>query len=231
MRCRFWLELCQPFHAKLFPLSLSDAITIHIVPIVPTCIGNYSPGPTCPTLLDSPPNAGNTATPTPQSDGSHRNIKARKFPIPVRFALRREFRGTFLPMVLTGYSSGDCCHKTGKDSEMSHSHASTEMQRCIEDCQTCASICLSMAANHCLKEGGKHVEPIHYRTMLDCVEVCQTAANFMLRNSSLHSYLCRACSAVCAECARSCDEVGGMDECADACKRCAASCQAMTHNV
>ncbi len=114
---------------------------------------------------------------------------------------------------------------------MSYSHAGKEMQRCIENCQTCASICLSTATNHCLKEGGMHVEPIHFRTMLDCAEACQTAANFLLRNSSLHTYMCRACAAVCAECARSCEQIGNMDECVKACKSCAESCQKMAESI
>ena len=102
-----------------------------------------------------------------------------------------------------------------------------EMQHCIQECQRCASVCLSMAATHCLEMGGKHVEPTHYRTMLDCAEICQTSANFMLRSSQLHAHTCRACAEVCEECARSCEEVGDMQECVDACRRCAESCRKM----
>ncbi len=114
---------------------------------------------------------------------------------------------------------------------MTHNHASKDMQHCIENCQACASTCLAMATNHCLKEGGMHVEQIHFRTMLDCAEICQTAANFMLRNSSLHTDVCRVCAAVCAECARSCEQVGDMDECVKACQNCAESCRKMANGI
>lgn len=101
------------------------------------------------------------------------------------------------------------------------------MRQCIEECQRCASVCLSTAANHCLEMGGKHVEPVHYRTMLDCAEICETSAHFMLRNSHLHRHTCRACAEVCAACADSCERVGDMPECVDTCRRCAESCQRM----
>ena len=106
-------------------------------------------------------------------------------------------------------------------------HLSPEMQRCIDECQKCHATCLSMASTHCLEVGGKHVEPVHFRTMLDCAEICATAANFMLRNSHLHTAICAACATVCTECARSCEEVGDMDECVKACRRCAESCGKM----
>jgi hypothetical protein len=106
-------------------------------------------------------------------------------------------------------------------------HTSAEMQQCIDACRNCASVCLSTAANHCLEAGGKHVEPVHFRTMLDCAEICQTSANFMLRSSALHAHVCRACAEVCAACARSCEEVGDMDECVAACRRCAEECRKM----
>jgi hypothetical protein len=107
------------------------------------------------------------------------------------------------------------------------SSISSEMQRCIEECQRCHSVCLSMAATHCLEMGGKHVEPQHFRTMLDCAEICQTSANFMLRNSSLHAHTCRACAEVCAACADDCERVGDMEACVEACRSCAESCRKM----
>jgi hypothetical protein len=84
-----------------------------------------------------------------------------------------------------------------------------------------------MAATHCLETGEKHVEPVHFRTMLDCAEICQTSANFMLRNSALHAHTCRACAEICTACADSCEAVGEMDECVETCRRCAESCRKM----
>jgi len=101
------------------------------------------------------------------------------------------------------------------------------METCIRECLECSSTCLRMAATHCLELGGPHVEPVHYRTMLDCAEICQTSAHFMQRNSTLHAYVCRACATVCEECARSCEAIGDMEECVITCRRCSESCHRM----
>jgi len=104
---------------------------------------------------------------------------------------------------------------------------SAEMQRCIDECLRCYQTCLSMASNHCLEAGGKHVEPAHFRTMLACAEICRTSAHFMLLSTELHKHTCRACAEVCEACARSCEEAGDMNECVEACRRCAESCRRM----
>jgi hypothetical protein len=103
-----------------------------------------------------------------------------------------------------------------------------EMRACIEECLHCHGICLGMAMNHCLEQGGKHVEPGHFRTMLACAEICQTAVNFMLIGTQRHRETCRICADVCEECAKSCEQVGGMEECVQVCRRCAESCRRMT---
>lgn len=102
-----------------------------------------------------------------------------------------------------------------------------EMQECIQNCQQCHSSCLGMAATHCLEMGGKHVEPAHFRLMLDCAQICQTSADFMLRGSALHARTCGVCAEVCDACAESCQRIGDMQECVDACRRCAESCRGM----
>jgi hypothetical protein len=106
-------------------------------------------------------------------------------------------------------------------------HLSEEQHQCIENCTTCHEVCLSMAATHCLKLGGKHAEQAHFRLMMDCAEICATSANFMLRGSPLHQLTCGVCAEVCAQCADSCAQVGDMDECVDACRACAESCGKM----
>lgn len=110
---------------------------------------------------------------------------------------------------------------------MTHHTPSPEMQSCIDSCRECHTACLQTAMMHCLEMGGSHVEPDHFRLMINCAELCQTAANFMLSNSSVHMAVCAACAEVCNACAASCDRVGGMEQCADICRRCAASCAAM----
>lgn len=101
------------------------------------------------------------------------------------------------------------------------------MRRCIDECLSCHRVCLGMAANHCLELGGKHTEPGHFRLMMACAEICRTAADFMLIGTELHRRTCAVCAEVCEACARSCEQVGDMDECVHACRRCAESCREM----
>lgn len=59
--------------------------------------------------------------------------------------------------------------------------------------------------------------------MLACAEICRTSAYFMQLGTEFHKRTCGVRADVCEECARSCEEVGGMDECIQACRRCAES--------
>lgn len=102
-----------------------------------------------------------------------------------------------------------------------------EMKQCIEKCLDCYRTCREAALNHCLEAGGDHVEPHHFRLMINCADICNTAADFMLSNSELHGRICAACADVCEACAKSCEEVGEMDECVRACRECAEGCRRM----
>jgi hypothetical protein len=102
-----------------------------------------------------------------------------------------------------------------------------DMRRCVEECLACHRTCVTMASQHCLDVGGKHVEPRHFRLMLACAEICRTSAYFMELGTEFHKRTCAVCAKVCEECARSCEEIGDMDECVAACRRCAESCQKM----
>jgi hypothetical protein len=104
---------------------------------------------------------------------------------------------------------------------------SAEMRSCIEECLRCHGICLGMAMSHCLEQGGRHVEPGHFRIMMSCAEICQTAANVMLIGTAQHKRTCALCADICEECARSCETLDGMEECVQACRRCAESCRRM----
>lgn len=101
------------------------------------------------------------------------------------------------------------------------------LQACIAACNHCHQICLQTALNHCLEAGGKHVEATHFRLMLNCAEICHTSANFQLSSSTFHHRVCQVCAEICAACAVSCEEIGGMDECVNACRACAESCRQM----
>ena len=112
---------------------------------------------------------------------------------------------------------------------MRRQQMSEEMQRCIQNCLNCGSICQE-TLTYCLQQGGKHAEPGHIRLLVDCAEICQTSANYMLRMSDLHGRTCGVCAEVCDRCASSCEQFGNdsqMAACADACRRCAQSCRTM----
>ena len=102
-----------------------------------------------------------------------------------------------------------------------------EMHDCINQCWTCRDECQKLFFNHCLPEGGKHVEEDHAKVMMDCIQLCQAAADFMTRQSPLHSSVCSACADVCDACADSCERIGGeeMEHCAQSCRDCAELCR------
>ena len=102
-----------------------------------------------------------------------------------------------------------------------------EMALCIENCLACYRTCLSTAMNHCLETGGDHVEQRHFRLMMACAEMCRTSAHFLLINTPHHVHTCKECAEICAECARDCKRIGGMNECVAICERCAESCRKM----
>ena len=102
-----------------------------------------------------------------------------------------------------------------------------DMRRCVEACLKCHRVCLTMASQHCLDVGGRHVEPRHFRLMLACAEICRTSAWFMELGTEFHKRTCGVCAEVCEECAKSFEEVGDMDACVETCRECAESCRRM----
>ncbi|PJJ99519.1 ferredoxin [Lysobacteraceae bacterium NML91-0213] len=116
---------------------------------------------------------------------------------------------------------------------MPHDHASTQPGQhddCIEACTRCHAICLETIA-HCLRQGGRHVEPAHMTLMMACADICRTSADTMLRGADVHVHTCAACAAICRACAESCaalaDGDPAMQRCADACAECARHCEEM----
>lgn len=98
---------------------------------------------------------------------------------------------------------------------------------CIEQCSTCSQVCYSIAINHCLEVGGKHIEPEHFTLMLNCAKVCETCAYLQMSKSPFSHHLCKLCADICEACAKSCENLGGMEDCVAACKECAESCREM----
>ena len=74
----------------------------------------------------------------------------------------------------------------------------TELDRCIDDCYSCANSCNTTVA-YCLEKGGRHADA-HIALMLDCAAICETAATSMSRNSTVHTLICRACAEICRKC-------------------------------
>jgi hypothetical protein len=105
---------------------------------------------------------------------------------------------------------------------------SKEMKSCIDACLSCYQTCLGTAMTHCLEQGGKHVEPPHFRLMMACAEICRTSAHFMLLNTPHHKRTCGQCAEICEECAKDCERLDGMEECVTACRACAESCRKMS---
>lgn len=102
-----------------------------------------------------------------------------------------------------------------------------DMQLCIDLCLRCYQTCTATAMRHCLEEGGRHVEPGHFRLMLACAEICRTSAHFLLMGVPHHTHTCADCAAICRQCADSCDKLDGMAVCAGICRRCADACERM----
>lgn len=78
-----------------------------------------------------------------------------------------------------------------------------------------------------LEARGKHLEAEHFRLMINCAEICQTSANFLLSGSTFHHHVCGVCAENYEACAKSCEQVGGMEDCVRACRECAESCRQM----
>ena len=104
-----------------------------------------------------------------------------------------------------------------------------QMQQCIDECQNCHRVCLETLTQHCLAMGGEHAAQHHARLMLDCAQICQTSADFMIRNSDLHTLTCGVCAEICQHCADDCSRFSEdhMRFCAETCTRCAQTCREM----
>jgi hypothetical protein len=108
-------------------------------------------------------------------------------------------------------------------------HMAEQMQRCIQECLSCFSVCEQTLA-HCLKKGGKHAAPDLVKLLVDCAESCRMSAAMMSRESAFHARHCALCADICKACEEACEEFGSeaqMKACADACRSCAAACRSM----
>ncbi|MEQ9552091.1 MAG: four-helix bundle copper-binding protein [Coleofasciculus sp. G3-WIS-01] len=114
--------------------------------------------------------------------------------------------------------------------ELTLHQVNSELQKCIQDCLDCGSICLN-TITYCIQKGGQHATANHIKQMMDCAEICQTSANFMLRGSNFDTRTCAVCAEICDQCAQSCEQFDDDDQmqaCAQMCRRCAESCRQMS---
>jgi hypothetical protein len=100
-------------------------------------------------------------------------------------------------------------------------------QSCMEICTQCHQTLMHTAMQYCLPIGGNHVDPEHFRLMMNCAEMCQTAANFQLSDSKYCRQVSSLTAEICEECAASCEKLGDMDDCVLACRQCALCCRGM----
>jgi len=103
------------------------------------------------------------------------------------------------------------------------------MTDCIDHCLASHRMCLETAA-YATQQGGALASAALVAMLTDCAELCQATANSMLRKSSLHTILCRACADACERCSQECVRHGDdrqMERCSTTCKTCAASCREM----
>ncbi len=81
--------------------------------------------------------------------------------------------------------------------------------------------------SHCLDAGGKHLEPENVRIMQTCAEMCRASAAMMPIGAARHRRTCLECADIRENRAKSCEQVGDMDECVQQRRRCAESCRSM----
>jgi hypothetical protein len=99
------------------------------------------------------------------------------------------------------------------------------LKSCIADCLSCEAICLQ-TVTRCLELGGTYASAQQVGVLLDCARAASAAADFMLRQSSLHPRTCGVCADACERCADACERFDDpfMRRCAEICRRCADSC-------
>lgn len=109
-------------------------------------------------------------------------------------------------------------------------HMAEQMQRCIQECLSCFSVCEQTLA-HCLKKGGRHAAPELAKLLVDCSESCRMSAAMMSRESAFHARHCMLCADICKACEEACEELqddAQMKACADACRSCSQACRSMS---
>lgn len=105
----------------------------------------------------------------------------------------------------------------------------TEMQKCVDACIECRSMCRS-TMDYCMRQGGAMMEPALMRMLMDCSDTAGMCADMTMRMSDNMMEMCRMCADMCGNCADMCARMSGdaqMMKCAEVCRKAAAACRAM----
>jgi hypothetical protein len=99
-----------------------------------------------------------------------------------------------------------------------------DQKACIEACTACHDVCLETSAR--LRMQG-HGDEGQIGALLDSAELCRLTANFLIRDSPLHSMACLLCADACQRSARDCErfDEARMRQVAEACRRTADQCR------
>jgi hypothetical protein len=105
------------------------------------------------------------------------------------------------------------------------------IERCLEACQNCESIC-NETVNYCMTHLSKgHKEHAACASVaMSCQEFCSLSTQIIARSCELASVSCAACAKACDACAAECEKIKTdqqMMACAKACRDCATSCRSM----
>ncbi|HHT75221.1 MAG TPA: four-helix bundle copper-binding protein [Methanomassiliicoccaceae archaeon] len=104
------------------------------------------------------------------------------------------------------------------------------IDRCIQDCRICHSVCVA-TLSHCLRMGGEHADERHIIALQDCADLCKLSEDALIRSSDMMERICRLCGDVCISCAESCESFKddrSMALCAETCRTCADSCRKLS---
>jgi hypothetical protein len=101
---------------------------------------------------------------------------------------------------------------------------SDEAKACIDACSACHDVCMETTAWLRMQGPGDEGQ---IGGLLDCAELCRLTANFLMRDSPLHSMACFLCADACRHAARDCErfDEDRMRKTAEACRRTADHCR------
>jgi hypothetical protein len=105
---------------------------------------------------------------------------------------------------------------------------SAQASDCIRILHHCHAVCLSAAMIRFLEDHDLRNRPQHIRLLTDSGAACSFAADLIAHKSQFHTQACALAADVCETCAKDCEQLGGLEDCARACRAAASSARAMS---